>query len=267
MPQDADPPPESPPASVPPSAASTEPLAKDATTPPPLWSELAGRAGVTLSDEQLSRLSRYLDLLLAANETMNLTRITDRAAAEVRHVGDALTVLPYLPAGPCRLADVGSGGGVPGIPLAVARPDARVWLIESTKKKAAFLRDAAAALGLSNVTVSEERAEDVGQVDSDLRETFDVAVARAVATTAWLAEWCLPLVKVGGKALAMKGQKAAEELPLAVGAIKLLGGGKQVVHPVELPGTEHQVIVEIPKRGRTPPRFPRPATSAKGKPL
>src|SRR5438045_9711139 len=105
----------------------------------PLWNEIACRSGMALIEPQHHALSRYLDLLLDANQRMNLTRITDRAAAEVQHVGDALTLLPLLPAGPFRLADVGTGGGVPGIPLAVARPDAQVVLIESTKKKAAFL--------------------------------------------------------------------------------------------------------------------------------
>src|SRR3954462_12692058 len=120
-----------------------------------LWDELAGRAGITPTQKQHSLLARYLDLLLDANQRMNLTRITDRAAAEVQHVGDALTLLPHLPPAPLRLADVGSGGGVPGIPLAVARPDASVVLIESTKKKAAFLVTAVRELGLSNVTVSD----------------------------------------------------------------------------------------------------------------
>src|SRR3954453_12779191 len=143
-----------------------------------LWNQLSGRANVTPSSEQHDRLSRYLDLLLAANATMNLTRITDRAAAEVQHVGDSLTVLPFLPNDPHALADVGTGGGVPGIPLAIARPDARVVLIEATKKKAAFLRQAVAELGLANVDVREQRAEEVGQ--SDLREQMDIAVARAV---------------------------------------------------------------------------------------
>jgi 16S rRNA (guanine527-N7)-methyltransferase len=232
----------------------------------PLWTQLAERAGVALSPDQHAQLARYLDLLLAANETMNLTRITDRPQAELHHVADSLTVLPLLPPGPHRLADVGSGGGVPGLPLAVARPDAQVLLIESTKKKAAFLREAVRELGLANVSVSEQRAEDVG-LSAERRERFDVAVARAVATMAWLAEWCLPLARKGGKVLAMKGPKVAEELPAAARAIKLLGGGPPVVHPVELPGTEHHVIVEVPKVGRTDKRYPRPATQAKGRPL
>jgi 16S rRNA (guanine527-N7)-methyltransferase len=230
-----------------------------------LWNDLARRAGRELSGEQHATLARYLDLLLEANARMNLTRITDRAAAEVQHVGDALTVLPFLPNGQFRLADVGSGGGVPGIPLAIARPDATVLLIESTKKKVAFLRQTIEALGLSNTSVSEWRAEDVGH--SNNREAFDVALARAVATMDWLAEWCLPLVKKGGKMLAMKGPKIAEELPAAKKAIKLAGGGDAIVHPVDLPGTEHRAIVEIPKIAKSDARLPRPATTAKGKPL
>jgi 16S rRNA (guanine527-N7)-methyltransferase len=118
---------------------------------------------------------------------------------------------------------------------------------------------------LPNVSVSEWRAEDVGRSNS--RETFDVAIARAVATLDWLAEWCLPLVKPGGKLLAMKGARAAEELPAAQRAIKFLGGGAPTVHPVTLPGSEHRVIVEIPKVSKSDARGPRPATQAKGKPI
>ena len=231
----------------------------------PLWTDLASRAGVTLTDAQHAQLSRYLDLLFEANAKMNLTRIPDRATAEVQHVGDALTVLPFLPKESHRLADVGSGGGVPGIPLAIARPDAQVMLIEATKKKAAFLKSAVELLGLSNVSVSEWRAEDVGRSNS--RESFDVALARAVATMDWLVEWCMPLVKKGGKMLAMKGPKVADELPAARKAIKLLGGGEPTVHPIDLPGTEHRVVVEIPKVAKSDLRYPRPPTSAKRKPI
>jgi 16S rRNA (guanine527-N7)-methyltransferase len=231
-----------------------------------LWDDLAARADLALTDDQHAALSRYLDLLFDANQRMNLTRITDRPQAELQHVADALTLLPHLPKDPHRLADVGSGGGVPGIPLAIARPDVRVMLIEATKKKAAFLQSAAAQLNLSNVTVLEHRAEDVGRLDK-YRDDFNVAVARAVATLPWLAEWCLPLVQRGGKMLAMKGPKVAEELPVAAKAILWLNGGEPVIHRVELPGTEHRVIVEIKKLGKTDPKYPRPATLAKGKAL
>jgi 16S rRNA (guanine527-N7)-methyltransferase len=237
----------------------------------PLWNTLASRANVTLSDAQHARLSQYLDLLTAANERMNLTRITDRAAAELQHIADALTLLPHLPAvaegASPTIADVGSGGGVPGLPLAIARPDAKITLIEATKKKAAFLKEAAAALDLSNVTVLDTRAEDVGQ-DPATREKFDVAVARAVATIDWLAEWCLPLVRKHGRVLLMKGPKHLEELPIALKPIRFLGGGVSVVHPVaELPGADHLVIVEIPKVRLTDRRYPRAATATKGNPV
>src|SRR4051812_38060441 len=148
--------------------------------PIPLWSELAARAGVTLDDAQLSQLDAYIDALLAANQQMNLTRIDTRAAAEVGHVGDALTLLPHLPRERHRLADVGSGGGIPGIPLAIVRPDVQVLLIESTQKKATFLAQAARQLGLTNVTVSSKRAEDEARSATN-RESFTVVTARAVA--------------------------------------------------------------------------------------
>ena len=230
-----------------------------------LWTTLARRADVELAGFQHDRLSRYLDLLFEANARMNLTRITDRPAAELQHIADALTVLPFLPKGEIRVADVGSGGGVPGIPLAIARPDATFLLIEATKKKAAFLRQTVETLNLRNASVSDWRAEEVAH--SNNRETFDIATARAVATIDWLAEWCLPLVKKGGAMLALKGPKVAEELPFARKVIKLAGGGEPKVHPVDLPGKEHRVIVEIRKIERSDSRLPRPPTSAKGKPL
>ncbi len=230
-----------------------------------LWNQLASRANLTLSPEQHQKLSTYIDLLLQANLRMNLTRIDDRASAEVSHVGDALTLLPFLPAGPIQLADVGSGGGVPGLPLAIARPDAKVFLIESTQKKAVFLRSTAKTLGLSNVHVIGERAESAGR--GTLRDACDIVTARAVGTLDFLVEWCLPLVKNHGKFLAMKGAKIAEELPEAEKAIKMLNGGQAIIHPVALPGTEHHVIVEIPKLGRSPIQYPRDPTFAKGKPI
>lgn len=230
-----------------------------------LWDELASRAERTLTDEQRTKLSRYIDLLLTANQRMNLTRIVDRQQAEVNHVGDALTLLPFLPRDPHSLADIGSGGGVPGIPLAIARPDAQVTLIESTKKKAAFLRDCAASLELANVTVVDSRAEEAGL--SPLRESFDIVTARAVGELVWLIEWCIPLARKGGRILAMKGRKITEELPAAQWALKKLNAGEPIIHPVDLPGADHLVIVEIMKLGKTDPRFPRPASVAKGKPL
>lgn len=230
-----------------------------------LWSELAARAGITLKPSQEATLNRYLDLLFQANRRMNLTRITDRQAAQVRHVADALTLLAHLPAGPASIADVGSGGGVPGLPLAIVRPEAQFVLIEATRKKAAFLRQAANELRLTNVMVLDYRAEQVAR--GRLRESFDVAVARAVASLAWLAEWCLPLLKIGGKMLAMKSADIDDELSRLGAVIRLLGGGQSAVHAVDLPGIRHHVIVEVRKLRKTDAKFPRDPTITGGRPL
>jgi 16S rRNA (guanine527-N7)-methyltransferase len=235
------------------------------TEPNELWARLAGAAGIHLSAEQEALLHRYLDLLESANQKMNLTRIVDRASAEILHIGDSLTLLPFLPQGAISIADVGSGGGTPAIPLAIVRSDAKVTCIEATGKKARFLAETAATLGLSNVRVIADRSEEVGR--GELRQNFDVAVARALGTMAWVCEYCLPLVKIGGKLLAMKGPKAVEELAKVGGVISRLGGGKVVVHPTVLPGTGGHVIVEIGKVKATDPALPRMASATKGKPL
>jgi 16S rRNA (guanine527-N7)-methyltransferase len=231
----------------------------------PLWNDLASRAQLSLTEQQHALLSRYLDLLLDANAKMNLTRIDDRSAAEVQHVGDALTLLPFLPRDPHTLADVGSGGGVPGIPLAIVRPDAQVTLIEVTRKKADFLHRTVEALDLPNVTILSSRAEDVGR--GALRESFDVVTARALAELVWLVEWCLPLLKIGGRLLAMKGPKVHEEIPHARQAILATGGGAPSLHPVELPGIDNHLLVMITKAAPARPQYPRLAGQAKGRPL
>lgn len=230
-----------------------------------LWNQLASAGGIELSADQHDRLERFLAILAEANTRMNLTRIVDLEQARLHHVADSLTLLPYLPSGRLNIADLGSGGGVPGLVLAIVRPDCRFCLIESTLKKARFLREAAIGLELPNVEVLPLRAEDVGL--GPQRESFDVVIARAVAEMVWLVEWCLPLMKHGGRLLAMKGEKIHAELPRCGALIRRLGGSEAKVFPVSLIGTDHRVIVQIDKTGKTASHYPRPATLAKGKPL
>jgi 16S rRNA (guanine527-N7)-methyltransferase len=168
--------------------------------------------GVPVDEAKLARLGDYLGRLLAMNERMNLTAIKDAESAWERHVLDALTLVPLLgdvPAGG-RLVDVGSGGGLPGIPLAIARPDLAVTLVESTQKKAGFLEAVSAALGLSNVSVHPERAERL--LAGELGATFDVVTARAVGRLETLAPLTVPFARPGGLVLLVKGQRADEEL-------------------------------------------------------
>lgn len=179
--------------------------------------------GVTLDARAVDRLRGYLGLLLAMNERMNLTAITDPAEVWTRHALDALTLVPLLP--PPRaglsLIDVGSGGGVPGIPVAIARPDIAITLVEATQKKAAFLDAAARALGLANVRVVSARAEDLARTAH--RAAYDVVTARAVGRLAVLVSWTLPFIRRDGLALLIKGQRADEELAEAAPLIRRLG--------------------------------------------
>jgi 16S rRNA (guanine527-N7)-methyltransferase len=177
--------------------------------------------GVSLTAETVAQIGAYLGRLLAMNEQMNLTAIKDAEGAWGRHALDALTLLPLMadvPAG-AALVDIGSGGGIPGVVLAIARPDLRVTLVESTQKKAGFLEAVSAALGLTNVTVRAERAEHL--LTGPLRGTFDVVTARAVARLVTLAPITIPFARPGGLVLLIKGQRADEELVEASSALAL----------------------------------------------
>jgi 16S rRNA (guanine527-N7)-methyltransferase len=178
--------------------------------------------GARVSLDRLATVGDYLARLLATNEDMNLTAITDPAGAWERHALDALSLVPLLahvPAGG-RLVDIGSGGGVPGIPLAIARPDLRVTLVEATQKKARFLAKVSDDLGLANVTVHARRAEDLAA--GPLAGQFDVVTARAVARLARLVPLVAPFARAGGRLLLIKGQRAEEELEEARAALAAL---------------------------------------------
>src|SRR5215472_4871108 len=166
-------------------------------------------------------------------------------------VEDCLVLLPHL-GDAVTLVDVGSGGGMPGLPLKLARPDLRVTLVEADRRRAAFLVHAAARLGV-DVDVVPERAEAAGR--GHLRERFDVATCRALAALPVVAELCLPLVRVGGRLLAMRA--GAEDTAIAAGAAALLGGGPLRVHPAPSRARERGLVVEVAKLAPTPAAYPR----------
>ncbi|HEX5691891.1 MAG TPA: 16S rRNA (guanine(527)-N(7))-methyltransferase RsmG, partial [Roseiflexaceae bacterium] len=172
------------------------------------------------------------------------------------HFLDSLRCALSWGAEPDSLIDVGAGAGFPGLPLKILRPALHLTLVESIEKKAAFLRHIAAELGLQGVEVVVARAETVGR-DAVHRERYDVAMARAVADLRVLAEYCVPLCRIGGRLLAPKGAQSAEEIERALPAIARLGGGPPVVEPVDIPETERRALVVIEKIAPTPAQYPR----------
>jgi 16S rRNA (guanine527-N7)-methyltransferase len=226
------------------------------------------RLGVSLTRRQLDGFAWYAAELAAWNERFNLTAITDPSAIEVKHFLDSLTCLLALkPRSGDRMVDIGSGAGFPGLPLKIVMPWLQVTLVEATGKKAEFCRHVVEGLALESVTVVHARAEDVGQM-SEHRQTYHWAVARAVAPLQVLAEYLMPLVRVGGRAIAQKGETGPAEAHAAEGALRLLGGRVQQLITVELPRVpETRYLVVMEKTAATPSEYPRRAGMPTRKPL
>jgi 16S rRNA (guanine527-N7)-methyltransferase len=222
---------------------------------------------VALSEDQVVRCLRYLELLLEWNTRVNLTAIRDPHEAVVKHFLDSLTLAPLLPGREFSMVDVGTGAGFPGMVVKILRPDVRLTLLDSLKKRLAFLEAVSGELGLDAVETLHARAEDAGR-DARYREKFDVAAARAVADVRTLSELCLPLVRVGGRFLAMKGPRAEGEQDAAAGAQRKLGGTYEGAHLVALPFTQDSRTVLVIRKDRpTPARYPRRPAEIKRLPL
>lgn len=200
---------------------------------------------------------RYVELLLDANQRLNLTRVVDPEAVARLHLLDALAALPLLETTASRSAlDLGSGGGVPGIVLALALPSVHWTLLDSVRKKADALSGFVAVLGMTNVAVIAERAEIAGH-DPVHREAYDVVVARACAALPVLVEYALPLVRRGGSLVAWKANVGSEEMAAGAAASTLLGGGRPERRPSGVESLGDHAFVIVPKVAATPERFPR----------
>ncbi len=237
-----------------------------ADAPTRLLADTAASWGLPLSADQLRKFARYADELLAWNAHTNLTAITDREAIYVRHFLDSLVLARFWGDAPASLVDIGTGAGFPGVPLKILRPPLALTLVDSVGKKTAFLRHLVAVLGLDPVRVITGRAEELGR-DPREREQYDVVTARAVADLRVLAEYGLPLLRVGGVLLAPKGAEAATEAAAARRACALLGGALEQVASVELPGIEPRALVVVRKVAPTDPRYPRPVGVPARRPL
>lgn len=232
------------------------------------WIELADRhLGICLSDFQQFQFQVLQDELLEWNKKINLTAIRDVQGIQEKHFFDSLTCFMGFEKWPESLIDVGSGAGFPGLPVKIVNPDMRLTLVESVNKKADFCRHMVGKLGLTDVTVLSKRAEEVGHMPEH-REAYEIAVARAVAPAATLAEYLLPFVKVGGRCLMQKGTRGPEEIIQAGRIVDLCGGEiDDYLHLDfdEIEGEGNLVIIN--KLRQTPGEFPRAVGVPARKPI
>ena len=226
----------------------------------PLLRQWAGRLGAPLAEHQLDVFRLYRDELLSWTvRRANLTSITDPDEVESRLFLESLWCAGALPATEgLRLIDIGSGGGFPGLPLAIAFPRLDVTLVEATGKKIQFLEHVVGVLGLRNCHVFQGRAEDLGH-DPDHREVYDVATARGLAPLPALVELCLPFIRPGGVLIASKGADAEQEIDDASNALSTLGGEtEEIILPdADTPIHADHRLVLIRKSAPTPYQYPR----------
>ncbi len=217
------------------------------------------------SEEMAARFGVYYDYLTEKNAVMNLTAISGKAETARLHFLDCAALLSVYDFSGASVIDIGTGAGFPGLPLKIAKPDISLTLLDSHKKRIAFLEETCKKLGLTDVRCLSARAEDIF---SDAGGSFDIAVSRAVARLNILCELCLPFVHVGGVFIAMKGPDSTQELQEASKAITFLGGAAAEIKKYTIPGTDisHSAVI-IKKVKSTPLGYPRQFGSIKKKPL
>lgn len=225
--------------------------------------EYANELGIILSESQIEMFFKYMNLLLEWNKKINLTAITDEEEIIIKHFIDSITISKYIPL-ETSLVDVGTGAGFPGIPLKIIRDNIKIVLLDSLQKRINFLDVIIKELNLRDIETIHARVEDCGQ-NKEYRESFDIATSRAVANLSTLLEYLLPLVKVNGKVICMKGSSVNEEIQNSKKAINVLGGKMEEDIEFNLPKTDiKRNIILISKISTTPTKYPRkPGTPAK----
>ena len=223
--------------------------------------------GIELNENKIKQLNLYGNLLLEWNEKINLTAITEPQAVLYKHFYDCILFLKNVEVPQnATLIDVGTGAGFPGMVLKIVRPDLKVTLLDSLNKRLIFLNDVIEKLGLEAIETVHLRAEEAGKSKLH-REKYDIATARAVASLPVLLEYCVPLVKVMGQFVAMKGPSAEEEARESQNAQKVLGVEKPTIIFETLTGNESRAFVSFKKISQTPPKYPRKPNDISKQPL
>lgn len=222
-----------------------------------LLKNAAERLGITLDSDAFGRFKTYCDRLIAVNQVMNLTAITDPEEIYLRHFADSVALISCVDFAEKSVIDVGTGAGFPGLPLKIACPSISLTLLDSLKKRIDFLEDTTDKLNLSDVTCIHGRAEECA-MQIGLRDSFDIAVSRAVSSLPMLCELCLPYVRPGGVFLAMKSLDYQLELDSAQNAIKTLQARLEDIWEYSIAGSDlTYCVLVIKKIANTPTKYPR----------
>ena len=223
----------------------------------------------TPTDDQIAKLYELTEIMLEVNKSMNLTAITEESAVILKHYADSVSISSKIPSG-AKIIDIGCGAGFPTLPLAIFRPDITITALDSTAKRIEYVKNTAKKLDLGNVSAVAARAEEYA-AKPELRESFDIATARAVAAMPILCELCLPFVKVGGKFVAMKASQGLKEAEISEKAATTCGGKITDVSELSLIGegerSEQRVVITVEKIAPTPQKYPRHYSQISKKPL
>jgi len=221
-----------------------------------ILTEKLNKISIEITENQAKQFYSYMNLLIEWNQKMNLTAITEPEEIILKHFVDSLTISKHIE-DKSIIADIGTGAGFPGLPIKILKPETKVFLIDSLNKRINFLNEVINKNNLNGITAIHARAEEIGH-NKDFREKSDVVVSRAVAKLNVLAEYMLPLVKIGGKCICLKGPNIDEEIEEAKKAIEILGGEIEKVEKISLPDSDNKrTIIIIKSVKQTPNKYPR----------
>lgn len=227
---------------------------------------LGNQINIVFKEEQIRKFYTYMNLLIEWNNKINLTAITEPNEIIIKHFIDSLTILKYFEDKE-TVIDVGTGAGFPGIPIKIMKENVKVTLLDSLNKRINFLNEVIEQLELENIETIHSRIEDFGRNKKN-REKFDIVTSRAVANLTTLSEYMVPLTKIGGKCICMKGVNVEEEILKSKNAIKILGGEIVKIEKLKLPEEKSdRNIIIINKQKNTPAKYPRKAGTPSREPI